>query len=256
MTLALQIRPDYAEGFSFRWSLPPTFNKPFPWVFTIGMAPTPAGDWTTISPQLVNVFAWSSPRMMLVNKSNVLYFKVTLKSGGETFESDVIQPFGDLTKKEFLIGKDIMRREVLQDRQFCGVPNKLLMKAQWGERCQTCTDPITGRVRNSNCPDCVGTGYKNPYHGPYDLWMSYSPDVQHRQVESPDTGTTEPKNFTARCVASPEVRQNDVVIDVRSNKRYYVSSVQAISEIRRIPIIQSINLAEAATSDPIYRLKV
>ena len=177
---------------------------------------------------------------------------------GETPEneyySEVIQPYGNLSKKEFLIAKDIMRREVLHMSQLAGVPEKVLLKANWGPRCKVCVDPITGRSRNSNCPSCVGTGFEKPYHGPYDMWMLFSSDSQHQMAENPNTGTTEQKNFTARAIGSVVLRYHDVVIDSRSNKRYYVNNAAIISEVRRIPVIQQLQLSEAAVTDPIYKL--
>ena len=248
--------PDYAFGFSFSWMLDMAFNDSYPWVFQVEVAPAPDGEWKAISPQLVNIFCWSGNVPVKVNKSRVLFFRLKLKTPENEYYSEVIQPYGNLSKKEFLIAKDIMRREVLHMSQLAGVPEKVLLKANWGPRCKVCVDPITGRSRNSNCPSCVGTGFEKPYHGPYDMWMLFSSDSQHQMAENPNTGTTEQKNFTARAIGSIVLKYHDVVIDSRSNKRYYVNNAAIISEIRRIPIIQQLQLSEAAVTDPIYKLVI
>ena len=252
----VEIFPNYSTGFQFVWGMLPTFNDPYPWVFQIEGAPTPDGDWENISPQLVNIFSWSSPPLPKVNKSAVWYFRVKLETTVGKYMSQVVQPYGDITKREFLIARDIMRREVLHASRLAGTMAKVLLKANWGCKCTYCTDPIDGRTRNSNCPHCVGTGFEHPYHGPYDMWVLFSADQQHQMVESPQTGTIEPKNFSVRALGNPVLKHNDIVIDVRSNKRYYISNSAVIGEIRRIPITQQLSLSEAAITDPIYKLDV
>jgi len=254
--LKVVINPNYTTGFVVAWEMNPQFNDNFPWMFTVEVAPTPDGEWHEISPPLINVFYWAGSPPPLVNKSAVLYFRVRLKTRQGDYVSHVVQPYGDMTKREFLLAKDMMRREVLAASRMSGVQAKVLMKSNWGERCDECTDPITGRVRSSNCPKCIGTGFAHPYHGPYDLWIMWSPDQQHQVAETPNTGNVEPKKFQVRAIGNPLLKHNDIIVDVRSGKRYYVNNVAVVSELRRIPIIQMLALSEAALSDPAYRLDI
>lgn len=252
----VSINPNYTTGFVVSWDMSPQFNDRYPWIFVVDTAPTPDGEWTPTSPQLVNVFNWAGSPPVKVNKSAVLYFRVRLKTGDREYVSHVVQPYGDLTKREFLIARDIMRREVLAASRMAGVPIKVLLKANWGERCHKCTDPITGRVRNSNCPECIGTGFSRPYHGPYELWATFTPDSQHQVQETQQTGNVEQKVFQARVIGNPVLKHNDIVIDTRSGKRYYATGCSISAELRRIPIVQDIILSEAALTDPAYRLDI
>ena len=187
------INPNYTSGFVVSWEMNPLFNGAYPWIFKVEMAPTPDGEWVPVSPQLVNVFMWAGSSPIKVGKSAVLYFRVKLHTGEGDFVSPVVQPYGDMTKREFLLARDIMRREVLAASKLSGVQAKVLLTTNWGEKCHKCTDPITGRVRDSSCKTCLGTGYAHPYHGPYQLWMVFSSDSQHQMAEAPESGTTEPK---------------------------------------------------------------
>ena len=252
----VNIFPDYAFGFSFSCTLDFAFNDPYPWIFQVEVAPTPDGEWIKISPELVNVFCWSGNTPVKVNKSRVLFFRIKLTTPESEYYSDIIQPYGELSKKEFLIAKDIMRREVLHMSQMAGVPEKVLLKVNWGPKCRVCTDPITGRSRDSNCPSCVGTGFEKPYHGPYDMWMLFSADSSHQMSENPNTGTVEQKIFSARAISGLVLKYHDIVIDSRTNKRYYVNQASIVSELRRIPIVQQLQLSEAVVTDPIYKLAV
>ena len=52
----------------------------------------------------------------------------------------------------------------------------------------------------------------------------------------------------------PSAKDDDIVVDTADDKRYIVDGVQQITEIRKIPVIQSLGVHELPTSDPAYRL--
>ena len=45
-----------------------------------------------------------------------------------------------------------------------------------------------------------------------------------------------------------------MIVDLRSDKRYYVDAASVVAEMRRVPIVQEVVANEAATTDVIYRL--
>lgn len=251
---AFRISPNYLGGFLYSWEIAGGFNDPAPWVFSIQLAPSADGPWETISPDLVNVLAWHGPKgKFLYGKSDILYFRGCLKTGKGTYFSAAIKPYGDLDRREYLLAREIIRRESLRARVLAGVECDLYIRSIFGPRCKFCIDPVTGDVRDSHCRKCFGTGRYPAYFGPHRIMLSFSPDTAHRKTNSND-GTVEMRTFEAMAVGNPVMKKGDVIIDVARDKRYVIGVASVVSEVRRIACLQRIGFEEAPLSDPIYRI--
>lgn len=246
--------PRYDGGFMFMWEIYGGFNQPPPWIFNVEQSSSPTGDWKDISGPIEGAFFYHEDRRILINKSAVLYFRLRMRVGGDTYFSAVIQPYGDLGRKDFLIAREIMRKEVLHMKGMAGVFGSLYSLTTFGPPCRACRDPITGDIRDSECKVCMGTGRMNPYSGPYDAWMTFTEDSKH-QHQDDGLGTFEHRMFNVRVVANPVVKKNDIIIDRGSDKRYYVNQASVVAEIRRVPIVQVLTVSEAPVSDNAYTLR-
>lgn len=248
------ISPSYSDGFLFSWEVAGDFNDPAPWTFEILEGQSPDGPWTPISPKVSGAYSWKEPSRTPAGKANVLYFRVAMSTSRGRYESPSIQPYGTLSCKEFLIAREVMRQSVIHSRGMAGTMCKVYILSTFGPKCAKCLDPITGMVRNSHCDACFGTGRAPAYHGPYEMWLDFSEDSQHRP-DSDKNGTTEKKSFQAKAVGNPVLKHGDIVVVPSSDKRYYVDTAAMTSEIRRIPVVQTLMLEEAALTDKIYQVK-
>ena len=249
------IVPDYCKGFVFHWALRGGFNDRYPWRFKVQMGLTQEGEWHDLSPVLENVYAWRAADPPRVNKSPVLFFRLVLDTPDGHYVTDARTPYGDLDRREFLIARDIMRREVLHMTKLAGVECDVWSIANYGPRCTHCIDPETGHSRDSHCRFCFGTGYDPPYRGPFRVWCLFSEDNQHKVAEGQEgNGVDEQKVFTARMISSVPVKKNDILHDAASAKRYYVQETQISAELRRVPIVQTLVVSEIAVTDPAYRV--
>lgn len=206
-----------------------------------------------ISPAVEDAYVWKELKRNPVGKSDVLYFRLSLKTPNGTYVSPVIKPYGTLPRRDFLIAREIMRQSILHSKGMGGVECLVYITSTFGPKCTKCLDPITGMIRDSHCSTCYGTGRAPAYHGPYTSWVEFSPDVEHI-TETSQTGTTEKKSFQARMIGNPGLKQGDIVIVPSSDKRYYISKVSKTTEIRRVPILQDLILEEAPLTDKIYDL--
>lgn len=249
----VDVFPSYAEGFLFAWHVSDAFNVVPPWTFHVEQAPAVSGPWKDISGPIVNAYFFKEKNRRLINKSSVLYFRVVLHAGDDVYFSSVVQPYGDLDRKDFLIAREIMRKEILHMKGMAGVACSLYSLVTFGPPCIECRDPITGDIRFADCHKCFGTGRLMPYNGPYDTWMTFSEDNQHA-AEDQGVGTFEHRVFNVRIVSNIVAKKNDVIVDKGSDKRYYVNQAATVAEIRRIPIVQMLSVREAPVSDKIYRI--
>lgn len=248
-----KIAPSYSRGFSFSWELSGDFNDPGPWTFEVAEGPSPDGPWFVISPDIVGVYAWQEKNRKPVNKANVLYFKVDLQTPSGRYSSPVVQPYGFLKRRDFLVAREVMRQAVLHLKGMAGVQCKAYLLSTFGPRCKKCLDPITGAIRDSHCKHCFGTGRDPAYHGPYDMWMGFSEDAQH-QTTTEKNGTVEKKAFQVTAIGNPVLKYGDVVVVPGPDKRYYVRAAAMTTEMRRIPVIQTLMVEEAPQTDKVYDL--
>lgn len=251
---SFRISPNYLGGFLYSWEISGGFNDPAPWSFKVQRGQTSEGPWEDISPDLVNVIAWHDEgKKNLYGKSNVLFFRVVLDTCMGRYFSPSIQPYGDLKRREYLLAREIIRREALRARVLAGVECDVYIRSTFGPKCTYCIDPVTGDVRDSHCRKCFGTGRYPAYFGPHRMMLSFSTDSAHTKVNSND-GTHETKTFEAIAIGNPVLKKGDVVIDREQDKRYVVGMASVVSEVRRVACLQRIGFDESPLSDSIYRI--
>lgn len=249
------VLPDYGSGFVFHWRMRGGFNDPSPWRYRVQMGFSQDGEWKDVSPVIEDHVAWKAGSPIRVNKSQVLFFRLVCDTPSGHYETDARTPYGDLSREEFLIAREIMRREILHMSKMAGVECRIWSVANYGPRCRHCLDPITGHSRDNHCKYCFGTGFDPAYRGPVDAWCLFSENNQHQVKEGADgNGMEEPKIFSVRMVNCIPVKKNDILHDNRSAKRYYVNQVQVAAELRRVPLIQTLTVNEIATTDPAYQV--
>lgn len=245
--------PSYSRGFTYLWEVAGDFNDPGPWVFEVQEAQAPRGPWKTISPKLENRQGWREESRPPANKANILYFRTVMETSRGTYQSPVIQPYGTMSRRDFLVAREVMRQSMLHSKGMAGVECKVYILSTFGPKCTKCLDPITGAIRDSHCKYCFGTGRNPAYNGPYDMWMDFSGDTQH-QVSVDDNGTTEKKGFQVTAVGNPTLKYGDVIVVPGSDKRYYVRVASQTVEMRRVPIVQTLTVDEAPQTDKVYDL--
>ena len=249
------VLPSYAQGFAFVWEISHGFEDPLPWKFKVEQAQDPDGPWEALSPELINQFAWADMKKRIVSKDLVLFFRVLLNTPEGDYISELKHPYGDFfDRREYLIVRDIMRREVLQQRTLAGVEAQLYIKSASGAKCPHCLDPFTGNISSSDCAYCLGTGRLPPYHGPYPIWATFSVRRRNTELKPDGTGLHQVYSHDIRMVGFPFVKDKDIVIDTAADKRYIVDAVNHETEIRRIPVVQTLHSMELPTSDPRYKI--
>ena len=135
-----------------------------------------------------------------------------------------------------------------------GVCGLIWVKSIFGAKCTECTDFVGGNPTNSNCSTCFGTGRVPGYHGPYPTWLTFSPAQRKKHLPNDKKGVHEDYTFTVRMVGTPRVKKDDILVDIATDKRYYVDTIVNVAEMRRIPIVQQIVANEIPVSSPLYRL--
>ena len=105
-----------------------------------------------------------------------------------------------------------------------------------------------------SCPVCHGSGIVVGYLGPYGGCVKFSGTQQHIQYSGEAAGMDDVKNFSIEALGFPRLVYTDIVAECKSDRRYSVVSTVCSVEIRRIPIVQEVNVVELPTDFVIYSL--
>ena len=255
MDFSFKIVPNFFQGHTYLWDVPPEFIVPFPWKFTVEKADVAYAlpeDWKVISPVLTNVFAYVGDQVPKYNKDYSEQYRLKLQAGGKTFYSEPRTVFADIPKDDWCVIREIQRKEVLQMRGLSGVACQLWQRRMTGVVCTYCTSPSTGEVIDPDCAWCYGTGKLGGYHGPYLCWGTFSlKQGQKTYGENEQSGVpTDIRNHQIRLIGNPYIFQKDILADITSGRKYVVTKLpESILEIRRIAVIQNLYVAELATQD-------
>ena len=141
-----------------------------------------------------------------------------------------------------------MRRESLMLDKMSGVPVALYRYDPFSRYTEGSIDPISGIVIDDE------PRFEAMYYGPFDTKAAFS-TMRVAKEQNPDgSGIVDIRKYTIRMIGFPYISDNDIIVDTTQDRRYYVTTVQNVAEIRRYPIVQVMELTEAPKGDPAYML--
>ena len=168
----------------------------------------------------------------------------------------MIQPYGVLGRRDFLLDQEIMRKEVLSAKVMAGIEGRVWLKSVFGPYCTHCRDFASGSIQDGQCSYCYGTGRIPGYHGPYGMWLVFDVINVDKQMGTDNTELKEVWSTKVRAIGAIDLRKDDILVDPRMDKRYYVDDRQNAVEIRRLTIVQEVVIREIAISEAVYKLGV
>lgn len=246
--------PAVSGGYNLYW-------EATAWKFTATYVPEysfDGEDWTAaVGSPTANLFALNvGPPRTSVLGSPVFRLKAfngaTLRFTSEPFDSR-----NRLAKSDYLVWREIVRRETLGLNKFTGINGFLLRKIVQGAKCTTCLDEVTGEPSMSNCPTCFGTGYLGGYHTPMPLrgdWTSSPPASSETKQEG--TGIVDSHVAVVHALPFPLAKFGDVWVDIATNIRYYVAKPTEENQYRGVPTSQEITVSRLPVSDAAYKVPV
>ena len=180
-----------------------------------------------------------------------IYYKVIATIGSE--EISAVEPVGDQLKPPLLGYRRKMQRDLTVGLKFNGIPFAILKRRHWGLRCEICFDKLTKKVTDSKCNTCFGTGFEYGYFDPVEIKGRISVDNIQTSIASQGKSDINRKKLT--MLTYPQIEPDDVLVELRQNNRYIVQHVNK-TELKTVPVHQSITLSELARDSVEYRLPV
>lgn len=263
-----RVRVHYAVrgSVAIYWELGRRFAEPLPYTFTVQVGRTglptykPDGtvrddDWVDVG-SVVNHFTLDDNTPRLYGKTADVHYRVKVLTGsGLTYYSDPVNVYGELPVRDYLVGREIIRKEQLRHIKQASVQGYLLKAYRYGPLC-TCVDPITKEIRDSRHAACYGTGFVGGYFPPVPSVYADVSTEKTREALDPRTGTSKQQAIQGRFLAEPQIYALDVWINKMADARYYIHPVKVEAQVRGVPLVISAELRIAPFSDIIYTLPV
>lgn len=213
-------------------------------------------DWTNVGAPVSNpaflVDAETPSYGYVLDK----YYRIVLTTGEGKYISDAFGCFGQLTRKELKIAKEVRRKERLR-AGYTAVPVTVFQKKRYGEQCPVCAHGIDGGSSNPKCEYCFGTGYLGGYHNPFLLnVMDISPSRLMERHYSNNTATYNiaTDRYQARASGIPELYEGDIVWDRATGQRFRITAAPVIAQIHRVPLVRNVDMTLLPYSDMAYSI--
>ncbi len=229
-------------------------GNPLP-VFFVEVARA-AGEWERLNPDNpIDHCVYADQGKYRCSKSSDIFYRVVAFDGTNEYTSAPEATLGVWNEHDYLIARDVVRKEYLLLKRYNGVLGYLLKRRTSGVPCQnpTCLDNDLLIPTTTACPNCFGTGFQNGYYDAIPYYIDLSSFSSGKDTADP-IGTIDPRTRLGRCVAYPRVDEYDIWVDGDKNKRYVIRQVERLVEIRGKPLVYKLKLNELSASSNEYNI--
>jgi hypothetical protein len=215
------------------------------------------GDiWVDVGAEAENTCYALDDERRLYGQDMRLLYRVVLTTPRGTYTSDEATVLGDLTRRQWLQAREMIRTLQLDSRGLECFQGFLLKRKIEGTKCPVCLDQMTGGITNSDCETCKGTGFVDGYFTAIDASMyDLSPTIRETHNRR-SVGTITDGAVLGRFVGLPLIHNRDVWVDAKSDRRYAIGNVQHISEMNQVPLAVTAELRLLEFSDIVYQIEV
>lgn len=254
--------PLFPHGNFVQWDLlDPTETGTY--LFNVYRSGSSGGPWTLLLEEEPDCYNYTDrlpvgsdpneqdPNQLALSRAIFYKIAVTAPSGTRVEAVSSVEP--RLNVRQRLLKRKILRDESVMLRHLNGVEAAVLKRRHWGSRCPKCFDKYTKGVAHAACTTCFGTGFVTGYFDPIVTLAKRAPAMPTSQI------TTEGKQditlTRVMLLDAPAVRDDDVLVFLRDNRRFLVKNVTA-TELQTVSVHQTLMVSEIQRGDVVYRILV
>lgn len=228
--------------FFVQWWVSPTFPFTTMPVFYVDIA-TAVDNWQRLDQvPVINNCVFVGDQLARCGSVDSTYVRVAALDGSTEYLSQPSKFLGELSRHDYTIARDILRKEYLRLKKYSGCEGLLFKRKQSGVKCPECTDwDVTSSPGKSQCKTCYGTGYVGGYYDGFPFWMDIGNDNSNRDINQP-FGTTDMQVRTGRCVAYPTIEPYDMWQQAGTNKRFIIRKTQATASLKTMVLVYTVEL--------------
>lgn len=257
----LDIESHYAQvtlGVSVvTWVIDRRFDAPGPWTFVLRRHQTVADDQPVEVSTAVDVRSLEDRSPRVGQFEIALAYSVELTDGdGDQYVSQVTPVGSYWGHRDWLMCREITRKELMLLQKRTGTPGWLLKRRWWGDSCPKCVDEVTGSSSDPSCPVCYGTGIRGGYYPAIKCLLALEPTKRMVRLTA-DQGVVTAVEERARALPYPVVETNDMWVHGPTGKRYQIKEdVETIAQHRGVPLVMRVGLTLSPISSNLYAVPV
>lgn len=188
------------------------------------------------------------------------YYKLRWIGDNESYVSEPIGIFNDMTKREYGLTKAVLLREFLVMRATNGFPVFHFIARTSGELAKN-ADPDTGEVMGEECKGETAPSFDKLYQGgfypPLLTWIRPLEELRGGQADRQDgLGSSEEVSMKALMLAFPQPMRWHMLVDPVTDRRFIINKVAAHSFRANVPAVYEVGLGFLQTSHPAYKIEV
>lgn len=241
------------------WRMDRTFNDPGPHTFQLQVGTTGLADgrdWRNVGTSFVDAYYAVDDEQRLRGKTLLTHYRVTLTTPLGHYVSPAVSCEGELTEKNLLLAREIIRKEQLRGRGLAYRQGVILKRLRYGPVCTVCKDAMTAETTDSDCPECNGTGRQFGFHPASPLCVEFVTQKSSNETVDPSRGSINDVPVKLRLLGFPMLNKSDVWVDGRSDERWIVESVKYESVIQGVPIVITADVNLLPYSHRAYSISV
>lgn len=248
------VEPHVRGGSVVTWAISHRFRVAGPFTFYLQWAEHAADEFTDIAGPTTGLLLVDSEQRQFSKFPHSVY-RIRMVAGSDEYFSDPEDVLGRWNRHDYLIAREIVRREFVRFQKLSGSPGRHLARMQWGVACPQSTDYQTGMNNDADCRTCAGTGFVGGYHAPTELWIEYS-ELSVRGQRDENVGVRADQVRSGRIVACPYVTSKDIWIDDNTDRRWFVESKRELAAVAGKTIIWGVELRLVEPSNIAYDLPI
>ena len=247
-------------GTRISWDLQDAFKDVGPYTYQLQVGETGvdgADDWTDVGAAEVDVFFIIDAAKRMYGNRLTHHYRLQLTTASAGYTSKPAPVYGVLSKRDWLLARAIIRRELLRHEKKAS-PNGYLLRRKWTGAVVPDTDvvdPLTGEIIKVENTTGEGTAFVGGYYAPVAMFMDLSPETNHTQRDQ-NRGTVNDMTVQGRAIAFPQLNSKDIWVSDTSDRRYKIHQVQNVAEIRAVPLVVKVTLKPIPFKDPAYDVAV
>jgi hypothetical protein len=245
-------------GTEISWAVDHRFPYSAPWTFQVQWADHADAreeDWEDVGSPLVNILSIIDSEQRYFSKQPDSVYRVRLTVAEGTAISDPVRALGGWNRKDFLLAREIARREYLLLDKFTGTDGKLFAKRRSGATCDAegCIDWNTGEVTKTDCETCYGTKYKHGYYAASTVWVGEQ-NTESRLKRDPNVGQQNNKTMQARVFAYPQLQAEDFWVNPYTDERWFIQTISELATVRGVVITWGVEMRLINPDNIVYTL--
>lgn len=218
-------------------------------------------EWELLNETPVYGNTYADKDFFIKNKEQVPAYKVlALTEDNKEYVSPEVALFSRTGRKAYGVAQNIIRAKYYQARQD-GIP-VLYYPAITNGAMSASLDDVTGQRLEASCTASegdevdYGTYYKGGYYRPFLTYVRLIGERIQRE-DRLDDGIYDTSLYNVEFLAFPPVRTGDLVVDVATDRRWFVGSsikMEAVQSI--IPVSYTATLSLQEHNHPCYAVPI